>query len=54
MKDEPNIRQALIDYILLHDRSFVKEKLISYTILDLIVLKTEIELQTIKSNTVIP
>jgi hypothetical protein len=54
VQHEPNIHQALIEYIIQHDSSYTEAKLISYSVLDLIVLKTEIELQDLKSKATLP
>ncbi len=50
MNNEPNIREALMKYIILHSSSYSKARLKSFTILELIVLKTELELQEMKSK----
>lgn len=54
MQNEPNIRQALIDYILLNDRSHSQSKLAGHSILELIVIKTELELQKLRTKTIVP
>jgi len=54
MANEPNIRQALLDYIVRHDPSHSPSKLASCSILELIVIKTELELGALRTKKAIP
>ncbi len=52
MQSELNIRQSLVNYILQNDSSYTETKLTAFSLLELIVIKTEIELQGVRPKSI--
>lgn len=52
MQSEMDIRRSLVNYILLNDSSYTETKLTAFSLLELIVIKTEIELQEIRPKSI--
>ena len=45
MKNDPGTRTALINYIIFNSTSYSKSDLLKYSLTELVILKTEIELE---------